>query len=85
MEPSMKNVSNKEENYELNSKMEITKQKCHICDSHFENLDIHFLTSHEPIGNSNYKTPSIELEDVIDPKKELFDDSLEQTGLQCSY
>ena len=73
MEPSMKNVSNKEENYELNSKMEITKQKCHICDSHFENLDIHFLTSHEPIENSSYKT-----------RTEVFDNSLEQTGLQCS-
>ena len=69
-----------EKKLELKRKMESTKQKCYICDSHFENLDIHFLTSHEPIENSNYKTASIETEeiyDVIDPKKETSEDPVE--------
>ena len=83
MEQIMNNGSSKEENYELYCKMETTKQKCHICDSHFENLDFHFLTSHEPIGNSNYETLKIGSEDAIDPKKEPFHDSLGLTGLQC--
>ena len=53
--------------------MESTKQKCHICNSHYENLDIHFLTCHEPIENNNLKTQSTETEEiygVIDHKKE---------------
>ena len=73
MEQIMNNGSTTEENFELKSKMESTKQKCHICDSHFENLDIHFLTSHEPIEKSNFKIGRNESEDifdVIDHKKE---------------
>ena len=85
MEQLMNHGSIKEENYGLHNKMETTKQKCHICDLHFENLDIHFLTSHEQIDNCNYKTPKIESEDVFDYKKEPFDETQEQTGLQCSY
>ena len=84
MEQTMKNLSNKEQNFELECEKISTQQKCHICDSHFENLDIHFLISHEPIGESNYKTPSIESEEIYeltDTKKETSDDSLEQTGL----
>ena len=34
------------EKHELSENTELTKQKCHICDTAFENLDIHYLTSH---------------------------------------
>ena len=57
---------------ELKNKMESTKQKCYICDAHFDNLDIHFLTTHEPIETSGYKTASIERSEPVflpKPKK----------------
>ena len=78
----MKNFSNQEKYFELECEKESTQQKCHICDSHFENLDIHFLTSHEPIINESIESEKIY--ELTDTKIETSDDSLEQTGLQCS-
>ena len=66
-----------EENYELESKYEPIKQRCYVCESDFENLDIHFLTSHEPIENCNSKTETEEIFNVIYSKEEPFEDSLE--------
>ena len=43
----IENVTVKEENFDLETETDSTKQWCHVCNLNFENLDFHFLISHK--------------------------------------
>ena len=46
---NIENGSLKKENFVFETEPSAKKQKCHVCNLEFENLDVHFLTSHSDI------------------------------------
>ena len=67
---NIENVSMKQENVEFET--ESTKQWCHVCNLNFENLDIHFVTSHDPTENYHDETYSVKkMDDCFNVKSNI--------------